>query len=155
MIQGWSDKGGDTFFENRRKKATRPNQKGKASFYEMTKRVGKGMALETSIFRLDSVCPRMLDLCMAPGGFTTTAAKETPRLFIDAVTLPTEIGGYEVMAKDICQNIIYADITMYLMEMACQDSIPTAHPDSSSFVRTIPWRCPDTIRIRVKNVRCA
>jgi 23S rRNA U2552 (ribose-2'-O)-methylase RlmE/FtsJ len=37
----------------------------------------------------------MLDLCMAPGGFTTTAAKEAPGLFIDAVTLPTEIGGYE------------------------------------------------------------
>jgi hypothetical protein len=82
MIQGWSDKGGDTFFENRRKKATRPNQKGKASFYEMTKQVGKEMALETSIFRLDSVCPRMLDLCMAPSGFTSTAAKETPGLFI-------------------------------------------------------------------------
>ena len=42
-------------------------------------------------------------------------------------------GGYEVMAKNICQNIIYEDITMYLMRMALQDSIPTAHPDSRSF----------------------
>jgi hypothetical protein len=43
------------------------------------------------------------------------------------------------MAKDICQNIIYADITMILMEMACQDSIPTAHPDSSSFELCQPF----------------
>ncbi|KAJ5288324.1 hypothetical protein N7508_011099 [Penicillium antarcticum] len=105
----------------------------------MTKQVGRGMALETSIFRLDSVCPRMLDLCMAPVGFTTTAAKEAPGLFIDAVTLPAEIGGYEVMAKDICQNIIYTDITMYLMKMVCQESIPTAHPDSSSFELCLPF----------------
>ncbi|KAJ5335671.1 uncharacterized protein N7506_005607 [Penicillium brevicompactum] len=99
----------------------------------MTKQVGKGMAWKTNIFKLGSLRPRMLDLCMAPGGFTMTAAKETPGSLIDAVTLLTESGGYEVMAKDICQYIIYADITMYLLEMARQEIIPTAHPDSSSF----------------------
>lgn len=91
------------------------------------------MALETNIFKLDSVCPRMLDLCMAPGGFTTTAANEAPGSLIDAITLPTESGGYEVMAKNICHNIIYADITMYLLEMGCQEIMPSAHPDSSNF----------------------
>jgi hypothetical protein len=35
--------------ENQRKSASRPNQKGEALFYEVTKQVGKGMALETSI----------------------------------------------------------------------------------------------------------
>ncbi|KAJ5210978.1 hypothetical protein N7491_010793 [Penicillium cf. griseofulvum] len=105
----------------------------------MTKQVGKGMAFETSIFKLDSPSSSMLDLCMAPGGFTATAATELPRPLIDAVTLPVKIGGYEVMAKNICQNIIYADITMYPTEMACQEDIPTAHPDSSIFELCQPF----------------
>lgn len=95
--------------------------------------------METSIFKLDSVCRSMLDLCMAPVEVTATTAKEIPGLIIDAVTLSTEIGGHEVMAKDICQNIIYADITMYPLEKACQESFPTAHSDSSSFELRQPF----------------
>jgi hypothetical protein len=64
-----------------------------------------------------------------PGGFTATAADYLSGAVIDAVTLPSEIGGFEVMAKQVCRNIVYADITMYSREMAYDGHIPTDHPD--------------------------
>jgi 23S rRNA U2552 (ribose-2'-O)-methylase RlmE/FtsJ len=81
----------------------------------------------------------VFDLCMAPGGFTATAAKELPRPLIDAVTLPPESGGYEVLAKEVCRNIIYADITMYSTEMACEELISTEHPDCKKFKTCRPF----------------
>jgi hypothetical protein len=76
---------------------------------------------------------------MAPGGFTSKAAKRLPRSLIDAITLPPEVGGYEVMAKGDCQNTIYADITMYIMEMAGKKEGPTGHPDSNKFEISRPF----------------
>jgi 23S rRNA U2552 (ribose-2'-O)-methylase RlmE/FtsJ len=105
----------------------------------MTKQIGKGLASETSIFKLKSVCPEILDLCMAPGGFTATATTKLPNSLIDVVTLPPKVGGYEVMVKRFCRNIIYADITMYLMEMADEGNIPIGHPDSNNFEMSQPF----------------
>lgn len=105
----------------------------------MTKQIGKGLASKTNIFMLESACPKVLDLCMAPGGFTATATENLSNPLIDAVTLPPEIGGYEVMAKDVCQNIIHADITMYLMEMAEKEDVPLGHPDSNNFDMSRPF----------------
>lgn len=99
----------------------------------MTKQIGKGLTLETSIFRLESARPKILDLYMAPGGFTATAKAGLPGSLIHAVTLPPEVGGYEVMAKKACQNIIYGGITMYSKEMGYEENISTEHPDSENF----------------------
>ncbi|RAO70034.1 uncharacterized protein BHQ10_006046 [Talaromyces amestolkiae] len=105
----------------------------------MTKQVGNGLASGTNIFRLWSSSAKVLDLCMAPGGFTSTAARNLPRSLIDAVTLPPEVGGYEVMAKEDCRDIIYADITMYITEMAREKEVPTGHPDSNKFDTSRPF----------------
>jgi hypothetical protein len=70
---------------------------------------------------------------MAPGGFAATAASILPGSLIDAVTLPPEVGGYEVMAKGVCQNIIYGDITMYSKDMAYEGIISPQHPDHDKF----------------------
>lgn len=99
----------------------------------MTLQIGDGLASMTGVFNLESACPQVLDLCMAPGGFTATAKKYLPTSLINAVTLPPQIGGYEVMAKEICQQITYADITMYSSEMAFEEEIPAGHPDSKKF----------------------
>lgn len=100
----------------------------------MTQEVGEGLASKTEIFHLETLNqPKILDLCMAPGGFTTTAAKELPESIIDAITLPPDLGGLEVMAKGYCRHIIYADISMYPREMDYEGEIPTGHPDYDNF----------------------
>ncbi|KAJ5304708.1 uncharacterized protein N7443_004368 [Penicillium atrosanguineum] len=70
---------------------------------------------------------------MAPGGVAATAKKYLRTVLIDAVTLPSHIGGFEVMDKGVCRNIEYADITMYSKEMGLQENISTEHPDYKNF----------------------
>jgi 23S rRNA U2552 (ribose-2'-O)-methylase RlmE/FtsJ len=99
----------------------------------MTLGIGEGLAKKTKIFNVESTYPKVLDLCMAPGGFTATAKKYLSEPVINAVTLPSQIGGFKVMAKEVCQKIEYADITMYSREMAYEGHIPTEHPDRGNF----------------------
>lgn len=70
---------------------------------------------------------------MAPGGFSTVVRKRVPKSTIDAITLPLGVGGYEVMAKNVCETIIFADITMCAREMALDEEIPIGHPDAKRF----------------------
>lgn len=105
----------------------------------MTQAVGEGLASGTRIFDLQTTDPKVLDLCMAPGGFTTTAAKYLSGSVIDAITLPSHLGGLEVMATEFCHHIVYADITMYPREMNYEGPIPTGHPDSTNFDLSRPF----------------
>ncbi|KAJ5761171.1 hypothetical protein N7520_008327 [Penicillium odoratum] len=104
----------------------------------MTSQVGAGLAADTDIFKSKSPGLKVLDLCMAPGGFTTAAAKNLTEPMIDGMTLPPEIGGYEVIAKSFCQRIIYSDITMYPTEMGYAGHVPEGHPDARKFETNQP-----------------
>lgn len=99
----------------------------------MTCQIGNGLAKGTDIFKSKPAGLKVLDLCMAPGGFTTAAADNLLEPLIDGITLPPQIGGYEVLAKQHCQQIIYADITMYPTEMGYGGPIPAGHPDANHF----------------------
>ncbi|KAJ5644516.1 hypothetical protein N7507_010527 [Penicillium longicatenatum] len=136
--KGWKNEDGDRFFEERRKTASNPTRRTKESFYKMTCQIGEGLAEGTDIFKSKSPGLKVLDLCMAPGGFTTAAANNLLKPLIDGITLPPQIGGYEVLAKKYCQHIIYADITMYPTEMGYEGSIPSGHPDANHFNTSRP-----------------
>lgn len=105
----------------------------------MTLEVGKALAENSKIFNLDITCPKVLDLCMAPGGFAATAKKYLAGADIDSITLPTAIGGFEVMDQRVCQHTEYADITMYSKEMAFEQNIPIEHPDYNNFKTNRPF----------------
>lgn len=105
----------------------------------MTLDIGNALASTTGVFKLKSSYPRILDLCMAPGGFSATAKRELPESIIDAITLPPQTGGYEVMADNICRHITYADITMYSKEMISDGHIPADRPDSEGFETSSPY----------------
>jgi hypothetical protein len=78
---------------------------------------------------------------MAPGGFSMTSKKRLPRSIIDAIALPTELDGYQVMSPEISNEIIYADITMFAQELVPgeADRYLSAHPDSAKFHTTRPY----------------
>ncbi|KAF3391307.1 hypothetical protein F1880_007682 [Penicillium rolfsii] len=105
----------------------------------MTKAVGDGLAKKTQIFKLQSTCPNVLDLGMAPGGFSATAKKYLSGAVIDAVTLPSKDGGIEVMDSEVCQKIEYADITMFTKEMEFEEDIPSEHTDYINFQKYQPF----------------
>ncbi|KAL2836878.1 hypothetical protein BJY01DRAFT_238090 [Aspergillus pseudoustus] len=104
----------------------------------MTQNIGNDLAAATGILEFDCPCPRILDLCMAPGGFSSTARKYLPNSVINAITLPVELGGYQVMVDGI-QDIRYADITMYVEEMVPGEGAPVGHPDAGKFNITRPF----------------
>jgi 23S rRNA U2552 (ribose-2'-O)-methylase RlmE/FtsJ len=78
--------------------------------------------------------PRILDLCMAPGGFLLAAMQCNPDAIATAYSLPFEAGGHKVLLPEN-ENIKIAmlDITMLAADMDAND-IPEGHPDSANFL---------------------
>ncbi|KAE8165713.1 hypothetical protein BDV40DRAFT_308641 [Aspergillus tamarii] len=102
----------------------------------MTQDIGDALASATDIYNLDCSHPTILDLCMAPGGFSSTTKKYLRESNIDAVTLHPASGGHQIMARGIFRNILYADITMFAQEMAPGAAICAEHPDLTKFEST-------------------
>ena len=67
---------------------------------------------------------RVLDLCMASGGFASHILKYYPKIAIEALTLPNPYGGYsiEILHADGSwrMTVIFADITAYGAEFAAE-----------------------------------
>lgn len=82
----------------------------------------------------------VLDLCMAPGGYSTDIMRLTPNARIRGISLPKEHKGYELCLpvdymdgrKFRCD---YFDITMLYREFGLRfEDIPQDHPEKSKFV---------------------
>ncbi|KAL2800321.1 hypothetical protein BJX66DRAFT_332462 [Aspergillus keveii] len=140
--EGRSNTAGDEFFKKRWDCVVKANHRARLGLYRMTQEVGDGLASATGLLDLyGTSSPRILDLCMAPGGFSMTSKKRLPRSIIDAITLPTELGGHQVMSPEIFNEIIYAEITMFAQELVLgeADRYLSAHPDSAKFHTTRPY----------------
>ena len=81
----------------------------------------------------------VLDLCMAPGGYTASVLKHSPDAAVCAFTLPLKLGGHEVMVrKDASIELKYGDITMLHKEFGVED-LPPDHCELSKFSDERPW----------------
>ncbi|KAL2815204.1 hypothetical protein BDW59DRAFT_166877 [Aspergillus cavernicola] len=129
--KSWATPAGDTFFDARQETAKKTDRKTRDNFYHMTKQIGKQLVSVTDLLDLGTDTPRILDLCMAPGGFSATVKANLPDSRIDGLSLPVEIGGLQVMARSLCDDVILGDITMYVSEMGMDDEIPT-EPQTST-----------------------
>ena len=82
---------------------------------------------------------RVLDLCMAPGGYTASALKYSPHAVVCAFTLHPEMGGHEkLLRKDTPVDIKFGDITMLHREFGVEE-IPHDHCEFSKFDSRRPW----------------
>ena len=79
------------------------------------------MDSETSAFTFTDSQPKALDLCMAPGGFLAYFFHKSPAGVADAITLPEEEGGHQVLlsldGRKAQINVVFADVTMYAAEL--------------------------------------
>ncbi|KMU83915.1 hypothetical protein CIHG_01699 [Coccidioides immitis H538.4] len=68
---GWSNPAGDLFFQKQRQTADNADGQTVLHFYDMMKKIGRELHLSTDAFRIsgDIWRGRILDMCMAPGGF--------------------------------------------------------------------------------------
>lgn len=82
---------------------------------------------------------RVLDLCMAPGGYTASTLEHSPHAIVCALTLPSKLGGHPVIhRKDKRVSIIFKDITTLYKEFGLTE-LPQDHPKFSKFSDMRLW----------------
>ena len=81
---------------------------------------------------------QVLDLCMAPGGYSASALKYNPDAVLHGISLPLSQGGHGLLLKHPGLNVVYTDITMLAAEF-CTTSIPSTHPDARVFCANRPF----------------
>jgi 23S rRNA U2552 (ribose-2'-O)-methylase RlmE/FtsJ len=79
---------------------------------------------------------RILDLCMAPGGYSASALKYNPGAKAFGITLPPTQGGHKVLLKP--SAVLYLDITMLATEFGLENP-PAAHPEHKKFLNERPY----------------
>ena len=91
--------------------------------------------------------PAILDLCMAPGGFSAAALERNPSALLRGISLPRTLGGHEMLLRswsdtdpEASTYVDFRDITLLAEEMGTPlSSIPAAHPDAASFSADRPF----------------
>lgn len=133
--QGWQNPAGDKHFRSQRKRAdSKKSRKEERIFYNMMCQIGDEMQKKTECIRLKTPKPQqVLDLCMAPGGYTKSALKYNRFALVSALTLPLKLGGYQVITKDPRVTVKYLDMTMLVDEFDVKEWDP-GHADADNFL---------------------
>ncbi|KAI9880240.1 MAG: hypothetical protein M1830_004584 [Pleopsidium flavum] len=149
QLEGWKREDGDVFFQQRRREADTADVKRRMGFFLMMKRIAFEMNDLTGAISLaddeDSSITQVLDLCMAPGGYSAAILDLHPAASIDAICLPHQDGGHRVLIpfapSDPRVHVLFTDITMLAPEYGVDmGSIPTEHPDAAKFKPLRPWK---------------
>lgn len=104
--------------------------------------IGDEMQRETRALELQRSKNKVLDLCMAPGGYTASICKYSPQANVSAITLPEDQGGLRIFVRHgngTRVEVLEADITMFAAEFGVTD-IPATHPEASKFSNECPFQ---------------
>ncbi|KAF7886567.1 uncharacterized protein EAF01_011245 [Botrytis porri] len=117
--RGWHDnkEDGDAHFKQQRERADSTTLEGERGFYKMMQQIGEEMHDAHSIFNIPFVPDgqvNILDLCMAPGGYTAAALDYRNSFRAYAITLDPKFGGHKVIIDTgRLHGFRYHDITMF------------------------------------------
>ena len=81
---------------------------------------------------------QVLDLCMAPGGYSASALKYHPDAALHGISLPPSNGGHELLLQYSGLQVVFTDITMLASEFATL-AVPPSHPDAQNFDAVRPF----------------
>jgi hypothetical protein len=149
--QGWENEAGDAYFQNQRKCADHADARTKVGFFRLMRTIGLELHDATSALTISSngnSRPAILDLCMAPGGFSSAALHLNQSAYLRGVSLPPSQGGHDMLLKEHWSTtdpdagiyISFRDITLLADEMGTPaSSIPVSHPDAASFSSDRPF----------------
>lgn len=109
-------------------------------FFNVMKKIGDEInAASGGALNLPRSNARVMDLCMAPGGYTASVLKHSPNAVVCAFTLPLKLGGHAILLrKGTPYEIMYGDITMLHNEFGVEE-IPPNHSELSEFSDKRPW----------------
>lgn len=110
-------------------------------FYQLTRSTAWEMHIPTDAFTIKhgggTEPPRILDMCMAPGGFLELALEMTRGASALAFTLPVSQGGHGILLpRNANAEIRLLDVTLLAVDMGVSDIdiIPHDHPDACNFL---------------------
>ncbi|EQB53632.1 hypothetical protein CGLO_06621 [Colletotrichum gloeosporioides Cg-14] len=135
--KGWENPAGDTYFRKQREAADNADERLSAVFYNMMKGIGIDLHRRLHAFTIKGPSvgqKRILDMCMAPGGFLAIALQKNPGARALGFSLPVSQGGHECLlppSKNV--EVKFMDITMLAQDMGVAD-IPSNHPESDAFI---------------------
>src|SRR5450432_2126904 len=138
LRQGWSNPRGDEHFKQKRSRADNTGKKGAYMFFNMMQGIGDELQARTNALTQTPEYGediKILDLCMAPGGYTASALKYNPTAIACGVTLPPEKGGHELLLQSFRSSVMFLDITMLAKEFGVEE-VPITHPEHSNFLAT-------------------
>ena len=101
-------------------------------------RIGDEIQATTNALSLSEPNAQVLDICMAPGGYSASALKYSPHARVSGLTLPVAQGGHRLVIPygrmDARVSVRFADITMLATEIGLTAiDIPEDHPDRANF----------------------
>ncbi|KAK1974206.1 hypothetical protein LZ30DRAFT_775460 [Colletotrichum cereale] len=135
--QGWNNPQGDKYFRQQRKQADKADTRTARIFYTMMQKIGQEIHLATNAFLIQkdgSSQPKVLDMCMAPGGYLETVLKMNPKARAVGFSLPVESGGHRVLLPPQKRvELRLLDITMLAEDMGVTD-VPVEHPEHAKFL---------------------
>ncbi|VUC23838.1 unnamed protein product [Clonostachys rosea] len=135
--KGWDNPKGDTFFKKQRQNADNADKETSVWFFSMMKKIAEELHDATGAFSMNPPYdrkPRILDMCMAPGGYLHTALQKAPGAEALAFSLPASHGGHRVLLRQT-QSVEcrFLDVTMLAADMGT-DTIPASHPEADEFL---------------------
>lgn len=107
------------------------------------KQIAEEMHTTFSVFDIP-ICPnteiKVLDLCMAPGGYSSAVLNHHKNAKVFGITLPESLGGHEIILdKFRLAGLQKIDITMLAAEFSAKP-VPAHHPERSNFLTVRPFR---------------
>ncbi|KAK3341887.1 hypothetical protein B0T25DRAFT_574210 [Lasiosphaeria hispida] len=144
---GWENEQGDAYFQQQRQRADHADAKAKIAFFDHMRHIGAEMDQATSALTItpsSAARPAILDLCMAPGGFSYAALLHNPTALLYGITLPPSQGGHDLLIPNWASNpnidVSFRDITMLASELGVDPpTISPAHPDAAAFSADRPF----------------
>lgn len=153
--QGWNDPAGDVHYKKHHSWIDKARPEDKRKMFDDMGEIAREIDNATSAFTIpprtspatDDVAvsnggvpvpedvPVVLDLCMAPGGFTTAALELNPTAKVFGLSLSVKQGG-QYLLLHLSNNIevLELDINLLAAEMGVsQKDIPPAHPEKARF----------------------
>ena len=113
-------------------------------FYNMMRQIAEELHLQTqalspSIVSGDVV--RVLDLCMAPGGYSAATLGINNMAIVRGISLPPSDGGHNLLLRSnrpAQVECLFLDITMLASEFSVTP-VPQAHPEHMKFITDRPY----------------
>ncbi|MCJ1285239.1 hypothetical protein MMC26_004579 [Xylographa opegraphella] len=142
--KGWANPEGDEHFKKQRSRADNTKGHEETIFYNMMQQIAEELQSQTQALSL-SVMPgdvvRVLDLCMAPGGYSAVALGVNRGATVRGISLPRSDGGHNLLLRSnrpAQVECLFLDITMLASEFSVTP-IPQGHPEHKSFITERPY----------------